>query len=190
MQKKENEEENRYQLYLEYWREGNRHIASTTDLLDKNLLTISVGFIGFIITFIGLYVESTELVNHNLLMYGFVAFNITIIVTLFSFHLSMKEQKVAIDKAFEDLVKQNKINQQQKILSVLSCRYIAMITFVSGVIMTTIFSYNNIVEVKMNKAQKVINEGKEPITIPKPRPQKDSPSKKEEKKDNKEKLHN
>jgi hypothetical protein len=138
--------EERRNAYILYWQEANKQTGSTSDLLDKYLLTLSSGFLAGSLTIVSLVTKN----NHpdlTLLCLACISLIATIIFTLISFPVSIAAQNKAsklAEKYYLDHIDSaiHEENCAQKAVGVL--RYFTLVSFVLGVMLLTIFTFTNL----------------------------------------------
>lgn len=83
------DEQRRLALYDEHRKQATEDIQSSTDDFDKNLLTVSSAALGFSLAFIKDIVHMQSAVWHRVLYASWICFAACIVITVFSFRLSV-----------------------------------------------------------------------------------------------------
>jgi hypothetical protein len=141
------------ELHDEYRRKIWDDTKSGTENFDKYMLTFSSGALGLSLAFIKDVVPIGRAICIPMLISSWVAFLLCILVTLVSFRISIRalEKMVPIIDAFYlegDVEAFNKHLKDRWTRAVDWCAYLAIVFFVTGGILTTIFVSTNILEGK------------------------------------------
>jgi hypothetical protein len=143
----EDEDKRRRDLYDEHRRQTWQDIQSSTDNFDRNLLAVSTAALGFSVAFIKDIVHFPTAAWHPALYVSWVCFASCIVITVFSFRLSV----AALNKHLEYLQQYyerkdedylRKKSAAGKILDVFT--WLAASLFLAGIICTMIFCIKNV----------------------------------------------
>lgn len=147
MNKQANTDAWRRKLYSDHAKQTWTDIQSSTDSFDKSLLTISSGALGLSLAFIKDIVPLSQAVWLPSLYISWAAFVICILVTVFSFRLSV----AALNEHLGHLQKYY-LDEKQEYLNMKSCysmlltvfTWAAAISFLAGVVSTVLFCFVNV----------------------------------------------
>jgi anaerobic C4-dicarboxylate transporter len=143
----DDDEKRRRDLYDEHRRQTWQDIQSSTDNFDKNLLAVSSGALGFSLAFIKDIVHLPTATWHALLYTSWACFAGCIVVTVFSFRLSvmaLNEHLKRLPKYYEDKqdVYLTETSTVEKMLEAFT--WIAASLFLAGIISIVTFCMKNI----------------------------------------------
>jgi hypothetical protein len=88
-------------LYDEHRKQAIEDIQTSTDDFDKNLLAVSSGALGFSLAFIKDIVHMQSAVWPRMLYASWICFAACIVITVFSFRLSIVANRAHLDYLFE-----------------------------------------------------------------------------------------
>jgi Zn-dependent membrane protease YugP len=142
--------ERRMQLYDEHRRQVWDAIKSSTDSLDRNILTLSTGGLGLSLAFIKDVVHVGKAAWLPVLFASWILFGIAIVVTLVSFPISIKAHNQRLDHLAEYYLKRRDefFNKPTRYLKALSaCTAVASTSFVLALLCTITFACKNLVRI-------------------------------------------
>lgn len=90
-------EEHAYDLYIEHQKQAWSDCQSGSDEFDKSILTYSSAGLGISLVFIKDIVPLVRVIDLPLLYASWIAFGVAIVVTIFSFQLSVKAQEKHVE---------------------------------------------------------------------------------------------
>ncbi len=136
----------RLELFNEHRKQAWQDIQASTDQFDKSLLTLSSGALALSLAFIKDLVPFKAAVGVSWLYVSWMSFVVCIIVTLFSFQISVQAlklnlehvRKYYIEKKDEYFAKQNLWSKAVSWCSVLGGGF-----FLLGIICTMVFVFKN-----------------------------------------------
>jgi hypothetical protein len=135
------------ELYDEARKRVMEDIQSGTDSFDQSLLTLSTGALGLSLAFIKDIVPLKEAVHMRLLFASWLAFGACILLTVFSFPLSIAAQKKHLKYLAAYYLEQkeeffDRRSGYSKALTLLT--WAASLGFVSGLVCTLLFCMKNL----------------------------------------------
>ena len=143
----EDDDKRRRDLYDEHRRQTWQDIQSSTDNFDKNLLAVSSAALGFSLAFIKDSVHFPTAKWHPVLYASWLSFAACIVITVFSFRLSVTALNKHLEYLREYYEKNNegfltKKSTAGKMLDVFT--WLAASLFLGGIICTIIFCIKNV----------------------------------------------
>jgi len=167
----EDADKRRCELYDEHQRQTWQDIQSSTDNFDKNVLAVSSAALGFSLVFIKDFVHLPTATWRPVLYTSWLCFATCIVITVFSFRLSVAALNKHLEYLREYYEKQNeefltKKSATGKMLDVFT--WVAATLFLGGIICTMIFCIKNVgKETEVNKNEKVVRvrEGRAPLAL-------------------------
>lgn len=140
-------DQSRLELYNEHRKQAWNDIQSSTDSFDQALLALSSGALGISLAFIKDIVPLKEAVWLGLLFTSWISFAACILVTVFSFQLSIKAQKEHLEYLPKYYVegKEEYLTRRScysKILTFFT--WLAATSFLVGLVCTVVFCINNV----------------------------------------------
>jgi hypothetical protein len=143
----EDDDKRRRDLYDEHRRQTWQDIQSSTDNFDKNLLAVSTAALGFSVAFIKDIAHLPTAAWHPVLYASWICFAACIVITVFSFRLSV----TALNKHLEYL-QQYYENRNEEFLAKKSAAaltldiftWAAAFSFLAGIICTMVFCIRNV----------------------------------------------
>jgi hypothetical protein len=143
-----------YQLFLEHQKQAWIDIQSSSDEYDKSILTLSSGGLGLSLAFIKDIVPLKEAIALSLLYCSWGAFTLSILLTVFSFRLSVLAHENHIDNLRQYYLENKKECYDKgrwaaRVLEILA--WLAGGLFVVAVIMTILFACRNVDALRLHK---------------------------------------
>lgn len=143
-------EQRRWELYSDHRKQAWDDIQSSTDSFDRSLLTLSGGALGASLAFIKDIVPLKEAVFLRFLYASWVSFGACILLTVFSFRLSIKAQEKHLEylpKYYEEGCREyaKKKSGYSKTLTVFT--WLASALFLVGLVGTVLFCIENIARI-------------------------------------------
>jgi len=141
-------------LFSEHQKQAWASIQSSSDEYDKSILTLSSGGLGLSLAFIKDIVPLNQAIALPLLYCSWVAFTLSIIITVFSFRLSVLVHENYLDNLYKYYIERkeecyNKGRWADQALETLA--WLAGGLFVVAVIMTIMFARQNITALRLHK---------------------------------------
>jgi len=143
----EDEDKRRRDLYDEHRRQAWQDIQSSTDSFDKNLLAVSTAALGFSVAFIKDIVHLPAAAWHFVLYASWLSFAACIVITVFSFRLSV----AALNKHLEYLQhyydkKDETFLRKKSVAGIVlnAFTWVAAAFFLAGIICTVVFCMRNL----------------------------------------------
>ena len=138
--------EQRWQLYSEHRKQAWDSITSSTDSFDKSLLAVSSAALGYSFTFVKDIVPLQDATHINFLHLSWFLFACCVVLTVFSFRLSVAAHNKYLDYLWKFYVENdanyfNKKSLYAKILTV--CNWAAAGAFLAGIVTLVLFFYLN-----------------------------------------------
>ena len=171
-----NAEQRRWELYSEHRKQAWEDIQSSTDSFDQSLLAVSSGALGVSLAFIKDVVPLKEAVWLTLLYASWVSFAACIVLTVFSFRLSIKAQERHLEYLPKYYLEGNQEYSTRKsgyakTLTVFT--WLAAALFLVGLTCTVIFCVENVSRNPIARAEQVsepknssrLIEGRQPIAL-------------------------
>ncbi len=167
----EDDDKRRRDLYDEHRRQTWQDIQSSTDNFDKNLLAVSSAALGFSLAFIKDFAHLPTAAWRPLLYTSWLCFAACIVITMFSFRLSVAALNEHLEYLREYYEKKNdefltKKSMAGKVLDVFT--WLAAVLFLGGIICTMIFCIKNVgKEAAVNKNERIVRlrEGRSPLAV-------------------------
>jgi len=167
----EDEDKRRRDLYDEHRRQTWQDIQSSTDNFDKNILAVSSAALGFSLAFIKDFAHLPTAAWRPVLYASWLCFATCIVITVFSFRLSVAALNKHLEYLREYYEKKNeeflmKRSTAGKVLNVFT--WVAASLFLGGIICTMIFCIKNVGrEAAVNKNEKIVRlrEGRSPLAV-------------------------
>jgi hypothetical protein len=155
-------------LYMEHLKQAWADTQSSSDQLDKSILTYSSAGLGVSIVFLKDIVPIADAVGLRLLYASWIAFGIAILATIVSFQVSIHAQELHLDHLRKYYLERkgeylNPRNTFATWLGYLRC--VSSVSFILAIIGTICFAVWNISEVKQMSFQLKINGGRMPMGI-------------------------
>jgi hypothetical protein len=135
------------ELYHEHRKQAWQDIQTSTDQFDRSLLTLSSGALALSLAFIKDLVPLKSAVGIWWLYSSWISFVLCMIVTLFSFPLSVKALKINLDYVRKYYIekKEEYFDKQSPWSKAVSwCSILGGTFFLLGIICTMVFVYENI----------------------------------------------
>jgi len=143
----EDADKRRRDLYDEHRRQAWQDIQSSTDSFDKNLLAVSTAALGFSVAFIKDIVHLPAAAWHFVLYASWLSFVACIVITVFSFRLSVAALNRHLEYLQHYYDKQDETYLSKKSAAgiVLNAfTWIAATFFLAGIICTVVFCMRNL----------------------------------------------
>lgn len=137
----------RLELYHEHRKQAWQDIQTSTDQFDRSLLTLSSGALALSVAFIKDLVPLKSAVGLWWLYASWASFIVCIIVTLFSFPISVKALKINLDYVRKYYIeeKEEYFDRRSRWSKAVSwCTILGGAFFLLGIICTMVFVYKNI----------------------------------------------
>lgn len=143
----EDDDKRRRDLYDEHRRQTWQDIQSSTDNFDKNLLAVSSAALGFSVAFIKDIVKFPSAVWHPVLYASWICFAACIVITVFSFRLSVTALNKHLNYLHQYYEQKNddflrKRSVAAVVLDVFT--WAAALLFLAGIILTMVFCIKNV----------------------------------------------
>jgi len=143
----EDADQRRHDLYDAHLKQAWQDIQSSTDDFDKNLLAVSSAALGLSVGFIKDIVHFPTAVWHPVLYVSWVCLAACIVITIFSFRLSVAALKKHLEYLHEYYEKKNdeyltKKSTAEKVLD--WSTWVAAVCFLAGIICTVVFCIRNL----------------------------------------------
>ncbi len=135
------------ELYHEHRKQAWQDIQTSTDQFDRSLLTLSSGALALSVAFIKDLVPLKSAVGLWWLYASWASFIVCIIVTLFSFPISVKALKINLDYVRKYYIeeKEEYFDRRSRWSKAVSwCTILGGAFFLLGIICTMVFVYKNI----------------------------------------------
>jgi hypothetical protein len=163
------EEEIARDLYNEHRKQAWADIQSSSDNFDQSLMTVSSAALGVSLLFIKDIVPLKDADWLRMLYVSWLSFAICIVLTVFSFRLSVAAQTVYLQYLRKYYIEKNsdyfnKQSWQSKWLSVFT--WAASVLFLAGLACTVIFCVHNVARSHMNKDSTIQAPVQVPTDIP------------------------
>jgi hypothetical protein len=146
-QKNEAEQRRRWELYSEHKKQAWQDIQSSTSSFEQNLLAVSSAALGVSLAFIKDIVSLKQAVSLKLLYTSWICFSVCIVLTVFSFRLSVAAQTKYLDYLWAYYIegKQQFFNKKSIYSKTLAISiWIAAALFLAGLIFTVVFCIKNV----------------------------------------------
>jgi hypothetical protein len=141
------DDQRRLELYDEHRKQASEDIESSTDNFDKNLLAVSSAALGFSLAFIKDIVHMQSAVWHRVLYASWICFAACIVITVFSFRLSVMANNQHLNHLHKYYIEKNEeyLNKKSRAAIVLGVfTWAAAVCFLGGIILTLIFCIKNV----------------------------------------------
>ena len=137
----------RSELFNEHRKQAWQDIQTSTDQFDKSLLTLSSGALALSLAFIKDLVPLKSAVGISWLYASWISFVLCIVVTLFSFPMSVKALKLNLDYVHKYYIekKEEYFDKQSRWSTAVTwCSILGGAFFLLGIICTMVFVYKSI----------------------------------------------